>query len=134
MEPIDELWPTRLKVLRDHLKEDTVFFETEEKMFDDIQERDYEYEHLAVYFVYRYFMKCRTDGDIYSKGCLAVFCILLIRILDTVKYIENGGLSKEDRVQNAKDCSKEIEYSEENLALLAEMFWEEGFEKIAVCL
>ena len=29
---------------------------------------------------------------------------------------------------------KEIEYSEANLALLAEMFWEKGFEKIAVCL
>ncbi|MBQ5870397.1 MAG: hypothetical protein IIW57_05515, partial [Lachnospiraceae bacterium] len=64
----------------------------------------------------------------------AVFCILLIRILDVAKYMKTGSFSKEDRVQNAKDCSKEIEYSEENLALLAEMFWEEGFEKIAVCL
>ena len=103
-------------------------------MFDVNHERNYEYEHLAVYFVYRYFMKCRTDGDVYSKGCLAVFCILLIRILDIANYIKTGCLCKEDRVQNAKNCSKEIEYSEENLALLAEMFWEEGFEKIAVCL
>lgn len=134
LEPIDALWPTRLKTLRDHLKEAPGFLEAEKKMFDDIQERDYEYEHLAVYFVYRYFMKCRTDGDIYSKGCFAVFCILLIRILDVVKYMKTGSLSKENRVLNAKDCSKEIEYSEENLALLAELFWKEGFEKIAVCL
>lgn len=134
LEPIDELWPARLNDLRDHLKDASGFLEAEKKMFDVNHERNYEYEHLAVYFVYRYFMKCRTDGDVYSKGCLAVFCILLIRILDIAKYIKTGCLCKEDRVQNAKNCSKEIEYSEENLALLAEMFWEEGFEKIAVCL
>ncbi len=134
LEPIDEIWPTRLEYLRDKLKDGSMFCEAEKNMLVEMQERDYEYEHLTVYFVYRYFMKCRTDGDIYSRGCLTAFCILLIRLLDVAKYIETGSLSKEDRILNAKDCSKEIEYSEANLALLAEIFWEEGFEKITVCL
>lgn len=131
LEPIDESWPARLEKLRDKLADAEIFCETEEKMQAEMQGRDYEYEHLAVYFVYRYFMKCRTDGDVYARGCLTVFCIMLIRLLDIVTYLENGSLSKEDRVQNAKNCSKEIEYSEDNLALLAELFWNEGFETIA---
>lgn len=134
LEPIDEKWPVRMKKLRTLLEMPDVFGKAERNMQTDLQERDYEYEHLAVYFVYRYFMKSREDGDIYSRGCLTVFCILLICLLDIAKYLETGSLSKVKRAHNSKDCSKEIEYSEENLALLAEMFWEDGFEKIAGCL
>jgi len=130
LEPIDEKWPKRLSNMRDMVRDEKVFCDAEQSMLLETRDREFEYEHLAVYFVYRYFMKCRIDGDVYSRGCLAVFCVMLIRLLDTVKYLETGCLSKEDRVRNAKDCSKEIEYSEENLALLAEVFWDTGFETI----
>ena len=131
LEPIDETWPARLERLRGRLKSPEAFRKAEETMLAEMQERDYEYEHLAVYFVYRYFMKCRTDGDVYTRGCLAVFCILLIRLLDLENYMEKGSLLKEDRVRNAKNCSKEIEYSEDNLALLTDLFWNTGFEMIS---
>ena len=134
LEPIDESWPTRLEHLREQLSDVDTFAKAEQMMLNETYDRSYEYEHLAVYFVYRYFMKCRTDCDVYSRGCLAVFFILLVRLLDTVTYMETGMLSKEDRVMHAKDCSKEIEYSEENLALLADLFWREGFDKISECL
>ena len=130
LEPIDESWPKRLDDLEHMLRTPAEFCQKETEMCNVLNEREYEYEHLAVYFVFRYFMKCRIDSDVYSRGCLAVFCIILIRLLDCAKYMEYGELSKEDRVQNAKDCSKEIEYSEENLAILADLFWEHGFEKI----
>lgn len=134
LEPIDESWPKRLAVLANMLEGSELFAKYENDLSEYAKEREYEYEHLSVYFVYRYFMKCRSDGDIYSKGCLAVFCILLIYLLDVECYGRTSALSKEDRARNAKDCSKEIEYSEENLELLAELFWEEGFDKLAVSL
>ena len=93
---------------------------TQEALSKAVKDRDYEYEHLAVYFVYRYFMKCRFDEDVRSKAALVLFCLYLIHLLDVETFRRNGSLSKEDRVQNAKLCSKEIEYSEENLDLLAE--------------
>ncbi len=131
LEAIDEVWPVCLEQLKELLENSEEFYQAEQEMLHETHDREYEYEHLAVYFVYRYFMKCRTDGDVYSRGCLAVFCIMLIRLLDTAKYVEVGSLSKEDRVQNAKDCSKEVEYSEDNLARLADLFWNHGFETIA---
>ena len=134
LDPIDESWPTRLNGLRKQVNDVNKFAEAEQTMLNASVDRSYEYEHMAVYFVYRYFMKCRTDCDVYSRGCLAVFFVLLVRMLDTATYMETGKLSKEDRVMHAKDCSKEIEYSEENLALLADLFWKEGFDKISECL
>ena len=124
LEPIDESWPETLGELEELLDSCEHFEMLEAKMEQEYAERDYEYEHLAVYFVYRYFMKCRRDGDLYSKGLLAVFFVYLVHLLDVLVYAKTGTLSKMDRGRNAKNCSKEIEYSEENLAQLAEMFWE----------
>ena len=123
LEAIDETWPKTLDALETLLgRED--FEELEDAMCRAYEEREYEYEHLAVYFVYRYFMKCRIDGDLYSKGMLTVFCLHLIHLLDVLTFANTGHLTKEERAWNAKNCSKEIEYSEENLEALAEVFWD----------
>ena len=119
LEAIDESWPATLDSLEELLSDAGKFCKLAQEMLEANHAREYEYEHLAVYFVYRYFMKCRSDGDLFSKGMLAIFCILLIRLLDVAKFAESRTLTKEDRVQNAKTCSKEIEYSEENLETLA---------------
>lgn len=121
LEAIDEAWPRALEELEELLRDFKRFQKLEAAMNEACADRDYEYEHLAVYFVYRYFMKCRIDGDVYSKGILAVFCIQLIHLLDILTFSKKGILTKEDRVQNAKNCSKEIEYSEENLDLLSNL-------------
>ena len=124
LEPIDESWPKTLDELEKLLDSAETFQTTESKMEQEYADRDYEYEHLAVYFVYRYFMKCRNDSDLYSKGLLAVFFVCLVHLLDVLVYAKTGTLSKMDRALNAKNCSKEIEDSEENLARLAEIFWD----------
>ena len=130
LEPIDEAWPKRLEQLIMLTDDSENFCRLENQLREQYKLRDYEYEHLAVYLVYRYFMKCRTDGDVYSKGCLTVFMILLIHLLDLMMFADSGSVSKECRTIHAKDCSKEIEYSEENLAILADLFWEHGFDQI----
>lgn len=125
LEPIDESWSGILDLLENLVSRPEQLMELEKDMLRVSQDREYEYEQLAVYFVYRYFMKCREDGDICSKGMLTVFCILLIRLLDVAGLAGTGSLTMEDRVQNAKCCSKEIEYSEENLELLEDAFREQ---------
>lgn len=122
LEAIDESWLMTLDELENLLLNPEHFTEMENAMNEACANRDYEYEHLAVYFVYRYFMKCRMDGDVYSKGMLMVFCVQLIHLLDVLTFSKTGKLTKEDRVQNAKNCSKEIEYSEENLEILSKIF------------
>lgn len=119
LEPIDESWPEKLSDLEALAAQPELLKETEEAFSKAVKDRGYEYEHLAVYFVYRYFMKCRFDGDVRSKAALVLFCLQLIHLLDLETFRQKGSLSKEDRVQNAKLCSKEMEYSEENLDLLA---------------
>ena len=134
LEPMDESWPDHLKCLDELIQDADVLEKLEEQFHEQFAERDYEYEHLAVYFVYRYFMKCRKDADVYSRGCLTAFCVALIHLLDLETFAKQGNCSKEDRAMNAKKCSKEIEYSEENLAILADLFWEHGFEEILEAL
>ncbi len=126
LEPIDEQWPRRLEALSEFIADTNVLKQTEEEMNALYSSHDYEYEHIAVYFVYRYFMKCRMDGDIYSKGILTVFFVLLVHLQDLNHYAKTGSLTTENRAMNAKDCSKEIEYSEENLETLANIFWEQS--------
>lgn len=123
LEPIDAVWPETLERLGELAADPERLQQAETMLREKVSDRDYEYEHLAVYFVYRYFMKCREDSDVYSKGYLAVFCVMLIRLLDLETVQSSGNLTKEDRAQNAKTCSKEIEYSEENLEILSEIFW-----------
>lgn len=119
LEAIDESWKELLDQLEQFLSEP----QNLEVWNEAAQKREYEYEHLAVYFVYRYFMKCREDGDLYSKGCFTVFCLCLMLLFDVKTLKETKTITMEDRVQHAKCISKEIEYSEENLELLADVFW-----------
>lgn len=125
LESIDDAWTELLNQLEEFVHKP----QNKEIWSMAAQTRAYEYEHLAVYFVYRYFMKCREDGDLYSKGCLTVFCLLLMLLFDVKTLEETNEITMEDRVQHAKCISKEIEYSEENLELLADAFWR-GTEEV----
>lgn len=85
--------------------------------------REYEYEHLLVYFTFRYFMKAWYDGNVLSKAQLAVASYLVIRDMDVVRYFENGKqFTLNDRIDTARIYAKEVEHSEYNLELLEDAF------------
>lgn len=91
-------------------------------------EREYEYEHLMVYFTFRYFMKAWYDGNVLSKAQFAAASYLVIRDMDIMRYFENGKCYKLcDRIENVKDYAKEVEHSEENLEMLEDAF---AFEEV----
>ena len=77
------------------------------------------YEHLLVYFVFRYFPLAAYDGSIIDKARFAVFGMLVIRDLDAARFMRNGArFDLNDRIRNAKIYSKEVEHSDYNIEYL----------------
>lgn len=88
-----------------------------------VKDNEFEYEHLLVYFTFRYFMKAWYDGNVFSKAQLAVASYLVVRDMDMVRYFENGKqFTLSDRIDTARIYAKEVEHSEYNLELLEEAF------------
>ncbi|WP_294378636.1 flagellin lysine-N-methylase [uncultured Clostridium sp.] len=100
------------------------FYIEKHKEFDEYyRDRLYEFEHIMVYFIFRYFMKGVYDYDVSAKVKLAIVSTLMIKELDVVRWIKNGKeFTMNDQVEIAKLYSKDIEHSEENVEALYETF------------
>ncbi|MBE6072549.1 MAG: flagellar protein FliB [Clostridium butyricum] len=127
LEHIDESWPKIVDHAFEYfykLHNDYEFYSDNHKKFDEYyKDKEYEYEHLIVYFIFRYFMKAVYDYDVLAKVKLAVVSYLIIKELDVVRYIDNKGkLTKEDQIDLMHMYSKDIEHSEDNLEELAQIF------------
>lgn len=82
------------------------------------------YEHIAVYFCYRYFLDGVFEGEIISRFGLALAAVLSVEMIDCLTWLEKGSLSEWDRIENLKLYSKQVEYSEENLELMYNAVWD----------
>ncbi len=67
-------------------------------------------EHLAVYFVHRYFITAAYDGRLLEKAILGVLCTIVIMRI--------SALGNEDFQTAAQKFSKEIEHSALNMEIL----------------
>jgi lysine-N-methylase len=90
------------------------------KWLDEINSEKYEiyFRRLASYFIYRYFMKAVFDLDVAGKIKFAVLSTYMILLLARCTIELTGQCDFEDLALLAKNYSKEIEYSEENLEKL----------------
>ena len=80
-------------------------------------ERDY--EHLLVYFTFRYFMTCAYNLEVLSYGEMAVLFTRIIMDMDVLRYHKNEkNFSRKDRIDTARIFSKEVEHSETNVEFL----------------
>lgn len=122
LEVLDETWT--------QVKEELLHTFTEENYLELLREylasdsvREYEYEHLLVYFTFRYFMRAYYDDNILSKAQFAVLSVLLIRDMDVARYLANGrDFTLADRIDTARIYSREVEHSEENMEILEDDF------------
>ena len=119
LESLDGTWGGRMRRLRKKLPE---LLPARRKFLEEYREREYEYEHLAVYFLYRYFMEALFDGCVMPPVRFAAASLLVIQLMDTEIWLERGDYRKEDRICTAKLYSKEIEYCPENMERLREFF------------
>ena len=116
MESLDETWPSMMKELEQNINElvDTdktsAFFN-----FMKCENRLYEYEHTAVYLIYRYYPEILLDGQIEAKILFAAASICLLFFMDLQCFQKNGIYTQHDRIELVRRFSKEIEYCPENM-------------------
>lgn len=106
LEPIDENW--RPYIERCMAAEGGYF-----------REHEIYLRRIAVYSIFRFFMKGVFDGEIISRVKLAAVSAWMVGHLVLCEGREA------DIAGTAKNYSKEVEYSEENLEALADAFYEE---------
>ena len=128
LEVLDGTWKEVKQALYATFSEEN-YNRTQQEFVKAYRKREYEYEHLLVYFTNRYFMRAYYDDNILTKAQFAIVSVLMIRDMDVARSIANvGKFTLEDRIDTAKIYSKEVEHSEENMELLAEDFqFEEVF-------
>ena len=113
-EPIDEKWTQLINDLSDN-------FESVLKVEKEFQEKtngDMLYSKILAYIIYRHFIKAVFDESIKERICFAVESVRFILLCDMKTYSEKGELTLRDRIDNLKNWSKQVEYSEENTDLL----------------
>ncbi len=113
-EPIDENWTRYINKLNNNLEEILAV----EDEFNKNVGGDMLYSKILAYIIFRHFSKAVFDGSITERVCFSVESIRFIRLCDMKTYREKGSLTKEDRIENLKNWSKQVEYSGENTDLL----------------
>ncbi len=99
------------------------------------REELWRYEHLVVYFCYRYFLNGVFEGEIVSRFGFAMMSVLAVALSDCLSDI-GGELTEWQRILNLKLYSKQMEYSEDNLELAYDAVWDTAWlmpENIADC-
>ena len=113
-EPINENWTGFINDLSD--KSESVL--KVEKDFQDQTNGDMLYSKILAYILYRHFTKAVFDNSIKERICFAVESVRFIYLCDMKTYYEKGELILRDRIENLKNWSKQVEYSEENTQFL----------------
>ncbi len=116
MESLDETWPSMMKELEQNI--DELLNVNKTAMFlKFMQEKDrmYEYEHIVVYLIYRYYPEILLDGQIEAKVLFAAASVCLLFLMDLQYFQENGVYTQHDRIKLVRRFSKEIEYCPENM-------------------
>ena len=100
------------------------FFNNVYKEFDIYyKDRQFEYEQLLVYYVYRYFLDAVYDYNIILKIKNAIVGYLVLKHADVAKWYINGKtLSKDEQIDMAHLYSRQFEHSYSNFEVYSENF------------
>lgn len=119
---IKKEWPMLYTQVNENLY-NADYAETKQAFLKYYKEREYEYENIMIYFIYRYFMQAVFDRDVLTKAKTGIIGTLLIRQCDMGRWAANKGtLTFEEQVDIVHLYSREVEHSEENFANLARIF------------
>ncbi len=113
-EPFDDRWSETSRYIRENFNE---IISKADEFLSHIGDRVYEYRHLAVYLLHRYFMRSLySDPSVIMRG-ISVY-LMTQYLWDLAVYCKTGKFDFADRTDTAKYISKQIEYSEENIEIL----------------
>ena len=119
LEMLDENWGEILKKLSK--AESNLNFE---EILDNFEN---EFKNLAVYFIYRHLIKAAED---FSTAEYLQFTFISIYMVASVLALiksEKGEITNEDLFETVRTYSSEIEYSDENIETLLDIFSEMNF-------
>lgn len=116
MESLDETWPSMMKELEQNIDKLVDTNNTNAFLkFMKSENRLYEYEHIAVYMIYRYYPEILLDGQAEAKILFAAASICLLFLMDLHSFQKNTAYTQQDRIELVRRFSKEIEYCPENM-------------------
>lgn len=116
MESLDETWPSMMKELEQNIDKLVDTDNTNAFIkFMKGENRLYEYEHIAVYMIYRYYPEILLDGQAEAKILFAAASICLLFLMDLQCFQKNTAYTQQDRIELIRRFSKEIEYCPENM-------------------
>lgn len=116
MESLDETWPSMMKELEQNIDKLVDTDNTNAFLkFMKGENRLYEYEHIAVYMIYRYYPEILLDGQAEAKILFAAASICLLFLMDLHSFQKNTAYTQQDRIELVRRFSKEIEYCPENM-------------------
>ena len=115
-------WPHLVKIIQENLYLGDYTKETE-AFAKYYKSKEYEYENLITYFIFRYFLKAVFDNDVLTKVKMGIVSVLLIRQCDIGTWINKERvLNFKEQVDICHLYSREVEHSEENFAALCKLF------------
>ena len=83
------------------------------------------YEKLMVYTLFRYGLRAVFDGDFLSVWQQALLAAQTVCLLDLTTFLQNGYLTQENCIDHMGLWSRQMEYSDENLSVLQQAFWQD---------
>ncbi|MBQ7432899.1 MAG: flagellin lysine-N-methylase [Lachnospiraceae bacterium] len=112
LEILDEAWPACLWQIQTHLSQ---IWDHRQAFLTAYENRCYEYEHLMVYFLYRYFLEGVYNLELCAGVDFAWVSVVMILLCDIAYWMEHGELPFEKQCAIIRLYSKEIEYCPENV-------------------
>lgn len=119
LETIKEEWTDLLKHGMQTMHPCGEYEQAYQEFLTYYKEKEYEYEHILVYYIFNYFLGAAYDGDAYTKVKFAVVSFLVILELDVAYWLQHDKqFTYEDQVLVAHAYSKEVEHSYNNFESL----------------
>lgn len=81
--------------------------------------RDYEYEHILIATLFKYWLEASDDGILLPKVLQAVVGVLLLRECNLMHWLKSGSY---DTQETAHRMAREWEHNEENLDAMRQAF------------
>lgn len=120
LEVLREFWPQLLKKTLEHVEDEEL-----DKLWNESEgDADLEIiaEHLMVYFIFTYFCGAVYDEEAHAKMKFSIIGTLMILEIAKTLWKEKPGKGKMAAVlEAAKDYSREVEHSDENIELLEKL-------------
>lgn len=120
LELLDKEWKTVFQRMKKLYTSEVIYQARHQELKSQYKRYEIEYEHLLVYYVFRYGMKAVFDSNFLEKVQFGLISFLVIRDMDAECLFRTRKFEMEQRIDTARIYSKEVEHSEENLQIIAE--------------